>query len=87
MLKGGKRKTPHELALKWSASRRAGQGRAEIGLSSEFGGYGPNTTPRLVTPNPITWGLMLDRRALLLFGSHQTLSRARDCSFSLRESS
>ena len=34
------------------------------------------STPRLVTPNAITWGSLLDRRALLLFGIHQTLSRA-----------
>ena len=51
--------------------------RGVIGrLSSEFGGYGTNTTPRLVTPNAITWGPMFDRWVLLLFGIHQTLRRA-----------
>ena len=45
-------------------------------LFSELGGYGTNTTPRSVTPKAITMVLLLDRRAQLLFGSHQTLSSA-----------
>ena len=32
--------------------------------------------PKVGHVKAITWGLMIDRRSLLLFGIHQTLSRA-----------